>query len=90
MLLRKMFENFHPVIFRPILFKLFDPNSECFTSYDAFCSYIFDYACLRRIANEEIRNDGKIVGLYIKNIFENGWIHTPQPMFPLIYCSLCA
>ena len=31
-------------------------------------------ACdLSRIAIEEVRNYGKIVGLYIKNIFENGW-----------------
>ena len=28
---------------------------------------------VRRIAIEEARNYGKIVGLYIKNIFENGW-----------------
>ena len=25
-----------------ILFKFFDPNSECFAKYDAFCSYVFD------------------------------------------------
>ena len=61
------------MIFRKILFKLFDPNFECITLYDAFCLHIFDYACLRRIAIEEVRNYGKIVGLYIKNIFENGW-----------------
>ena len=40
-----------------------------------FFSRIFDYANMRAedvrlIANEEIRNYGKIV--YIKNIFENG------------------
>ena len=40
-----------------------------------FCLHIFDYANMRAedarlIANEKIRNYGKIV--YIKNIFENG------------------
>ena len=40
-----------------------------------FCSRIFDYANMRAedvrlIADEEIRNYGKIV--YIKNILENG------------------
>ena len=29
-------------------FKIFAPKSECFIKYDAFCSYIFDYACLGR------------------------------------------
>ena len=24
------------------LFKFFDPNSECFAKYDAFCSHILD------------------------------------------------
>ena len=33
-----------------ILFKIFAPKSECFTRYDAFCWYIFDYACLRHKA----------------------------------------
>ena len=28
------------------MFKFFAPKSECFTKYDAFCSYIFDYVCL--------------------------------------------
>ena len=49
----------------------FDPNSECFAKYDAFCSLIFDYARLRHIAVKEVRSYGKIV--YMKNIFENGW-----------------
>ena len=53
--------------------------------YDAFCWRIFDYACLRLIAIEEARNYGKVVGLYIKGIFENGWwedayMHTPHPV----------
>ena len=38
------------IIFRQILFKFFDPNSECFAKYDAFCSHISDYACLKRKA----------------------------------------
>ena len=35
------------IIFSQILLKFFDLNSECFAKYDAdaFCSYIFDYAC---------------------------------------------
>ena len=37
-------------IFRRILIELFASNSECFTKYDAFCSYISDYACLGRKA----------------------------------------
>ena len=55
-----------------ILFKFFDPNSECFAKYDAFCLHVFDVHAegVRLIAMEEIRNYGKIV--YIKNIFENG------------------
>ena len=82
MLSRKFFENLHAVmaicnafsiILRQILFKFFDPDSECFAKYDAFSAHIFDYACLRRrlIALEEVRSYGKIV--YIKNYFENGW-----------------
>ena len=57
------------------MLKIFDPNSECFAKYDAFCSHIFDYACLRRSLRlsdiDEVQNYGKIV--YIKSIFENGW-----------------
>ena len=34
--------------FRQALFKVFDPNSEYVTKYDAFCSHIFNYACWRR------------------------------------------
>ena len=51
----KIFENLHAVMailvllefFHQILFDYFDPNSECFAKYDAFCLHIFDYACLR-------------------------------------------
>ena len=28
------------------LFKFFDPNSEYFTEYDAYCSHILNFACL--------------------------------------------
>ena len=55
MLPRNTFTNLHTilailVLFEQILFKFFPPNSECCTKYDAFCSYIFDYACLGRKA----------------------------------------
>ena len=61
--------------------KIFEPNSECFAKYDAFCSHIFDYACLwriRLIAIEEVRNHGKIV--YIKNFSKMAFerMHTPH------------
>ena len=51
MLSRKFFENGHAVmaicdafsiILRQILFKFFDPDSECFAKYDAFGAHIFD------------------------------------------------
>ena len=29
-----------------LVVKFFDPDSECFAKYDAFCLHIFDYACL--------------------------------------------
>ena len=52
MLPRKLFENLHTVVailalFEQFLvkFKFFAPKSECFTKFDAFCSYIFEYAC---------------------------------------------
>ena len=50
------------------MFKLFDPNSECFAKYDAFCSQVFDYGGVRLIAVEEVQNYEKIV--HIKKIFE--------------------
>ena len=52
MLPRKIFKNLHTVVailvlfeqfFSQILCKFFAPKSECFTSYNAFCSYIFDH-----------------------------------------------
>ena len=65
------------------MFKLFDPNSGCFAKYDAFCSHIFDYACLKRKAYsyQKVRNYKKIV--CITNIFENGWWEDAYPLsFP--------
>ena len=67
------------MIFSQILFKFFDPNSECYVKYDAFYSHVFDYACIWRIAIEEVRNYGKIV--YIKNTFEYGWWEDACPLF---------
>ena len=66
------------------MFKFFDPNSECFAKYDAFCLLIFNYACLgvRLVAIEEVRNYRKFV--CIKNIFENGWW---QDAYPSSYLS---
>ena len=34
--------------FRQILFEILGPNSVSLTKYDAFCSHILIYACLRR------------------------------------------
>ena len=61
MLFRKIFENLHAemailvlfrIIFRQIVFKLFDSNSECFAKYDTgifyFHTFNYQYACLRR------------------------------------------
>ena len=43
---------------------------------------MFDYACLRHIAIEEVQNYGKIV--CIKNIFENGcWMDAYLLSYPL-------
>ena len=36
------------MIFWQIVFKFFDPNSECIAKYVEFCSHIFNYACVRR------------------------------------------
>ena len=75
MLRRKIFGKFtccngyfsaSKIIFMQILFNFFDANSECFAKYDAVCLHIFNYACVRLIAKEEVRNYEKIV--YIKNI----------------------
>ena len=65
------------------MFKFFDPNSGCFAKYDAFCSHIFNYACVRRKAYSYRRASKlycrKIV--CIKNIFENGWWENAYPSF---------
>ena len=59
MLPRKVSENLLTVLAILALFeqfsgkfcvKFFASNSACFTKYDAFCSCIFDYACLGRKA----------------------------------------
>ena len=46
--LRKIFKNLHTIVAILVLFEqflgnFFAPKSECFTKYDAFCSYIFDH-----------------------------------------------
>ena len=82
MLSRKIFENLHIVVaifevvvlFEQFLGKFFALKSECFTKYDAFCSYIFDYASLVIV---KVRKYGKIV--FIKNMFENGWWGNASP-----------
>ena len=58
------------------MFQFFDPNSECFAKYDAFCSHVFDVRAdgVKLIAVEEVRNYGKI-----KNIVENGWLEDAYP-----------
>ena len=69
------------IIFRQILFKLFDPNLSASQNMMHFVRTfsIMRAQGVRLIANEEVRNYGKIV--YIQNNFENGWykMHTPHP-----------
>ena len=67
-------------MYKQILFKFFDPTSECLAKYDAFCLHVFDVRAegVRFITVEEIRNYGKIV--YIENIFENGWWEERIPL----------
>ena len=67
-----------------ILVKFFDPNSESFAewAYDAFCSHIFDYACLRPKAyllSKRFKIMKNLYRPYIKNIFENGWCEHAYP-----------
>ena len=59
MLPREIFENItccdgcfsaFPTFFRQALLKFFNPKSEYFTKYGAFCSHIFNCACLKRKA----------------------------------------
>ena len=66
------------------MFKFFDPNFECFAKYDAFCSHIFSYACLRRKAYfYSYRREFEIIEeLYAsENIFENGWWEDAYPSY---------
>ena len=61
------------------MFKFFDLDSEWFTKCGAFCSHIFDHACLRCIVVEEVRNYKK---LYLsKTILKmaGGGVHAPNP-----------
>ena len=71
------------ISFRQILLKLFDPNSECFAKHDAFCSHIFDYACLRRKAYKSLMKRVEITeNLYTsKTILKmaGGRMHTHHP-----------
>ena len=56
--------------------------STSITKYDAFCSHIFNYACLRLIVIEEVRNYGKIV--FIKIIVEKAVEVNTYPSSPLL------
>ena len=46
----KFWSKWSKIFFKKFCLKFFAPKSECFTKYDAFCSYVFDYACLGRKA----------------------------------------
>ena len=55
MLPRKIYQNLLTVIanlvlFEQILSKFFASKSKCFSKNDAFCLYIFNYACAGRKA----------------------------------------
>ena len=81
MLPLKIFENLHTTMailvllknFQAKCVKFFDPDSECFARYDAFCSHIFNYACLGREAYSYRKGSHYRKIACIKNIFENGW-----------------
>ena len=65
-----------------MLFTFFDPNSECFAKYDAFCSDIFDYACLRRKAYRYQKGlNLRKNYVYQKHFLEvaGGRMHAPHP-----------
>ena len=58
--------------FWQILFQFFVPKSECFTKYDAVCTFSIMRALgVRLIAVEKVQNYGKFV--FIKNMFKNCW-----------------
>ena len=83
MLPREIFEILHAVMAILVLFEHFsgklrsnffiDPNSEYFTKYGAFCSHIFNCACLRRKAYCYRRGSKLWKFVFIKNIVEKGW-----------------
>ena len=69
-------------IFRQIWFKFCAPNSECCTKCDAFCSYIFDYACLGRKAYLLSKRFEIIEKLYLsktRSKMAGGGMHPPIP-----------
>ena len=88
MLPRKIFENLHDVNFSAfltnftqLLFRFFDPNFECSAVDDAFCSHIFDYACLRRKAYCYGRGSKVCKIVCTKTLIKmaGGRMHTPHP-----------
>ena len=90
MLSQKIFEILHTAVaiialFEQVLGKFclncLPPKSESFSKYDAFCSYIFDYACLGRIrfiVIEKVQNYRKTA--FIKNLLKmaGGEMHPPH------------
>ena len=69
-----------------ILFKFFDPNSECFAKHDAFCSHVFDVRAegVRLIAMEEVQNYGK---LYTSKTFSKWLVGGCIPLIPPLAIS---
>ena len=53
--------------------KFLVPEPECFTKYDAFCSYIFDYACLGRKVYRYRKSSKLWKSCIHQNMFENDW-----------------
>ena len=92
----KKFENLQAVLailvlflitFSKTLFKIFNPNSECFATYNAPCSHIFDYARLRRRAycyQRSLKLWKNCVGPASKTILKMAGerMHTPYPTPP--------
>ena len=85
MLPQKFFENLHPIMAILELLNKFHTNFdfilECFANYAAFCTHIFDCACLRCKAYWYQRGLKlwKNCRIRIKNIFENGWWEDAYP-----------
>ena len=88
---RKIFENLHAAMailvfflinFTQILFRFFDSNFECFAKYDAFCSLIFDYTCLRRKAYCYGRGSKLCKTVCTKTLMKmaGGRMYTPHPI----------